>query len=49
MPSIAHYEMVDFGSGPSRSDFETGGVAALRRGFQNREIAGLDQKMPSPK
>jgi hypothetical protein len=37
--------MVDFGSGQGRSDFETGGVAALRRGFQNYENAGLSQKM----
>jgi hypothetical protein len=29
-----------------RSNFETGGVAALRRGFQNCENSGLGQKMP---
>ncbi len=27
---IVHPEMVDLGSGQGRSDFETGGVAALR-------------------
>ena len=43
-----HLEMVDFDSGQGRSDFETGGVAALRRGFQNRENAGLGQKMLFP-
>jgi hypothetical protein len=41
-------EMVDFGSGQGRSDFETGGVVSLRRGFQNRENAGLGQKMLFP-
>jgi hypothetical protein len=39
-------EMVDFGSGQGRSEVETGGVAALRRGFQPNENAGLGQKMP---
>jgi hypothetical protein len=39
-------EMVDFGSGQGRSDFETAGVAALRRGFRKSENAGLGQKMP---
>jgi hypothetical protein len=39
-------EMVDFGSGQGRSDIETAGVAALRRGFQRSENAGLDQKVP---
>jgi hypothetical protein len=43
-----HFETADFGSGQGRSDFETGGVAALRRGFQNRENAGLGQKMLFP-
>jgi hypothetical protein len=41
-----HPEMVDFGSGQGRSDVETGGVAALRRGYQQSENAGLGQKMP---
>jgi hypothetical protein len=36
--------MADFGLGQGRNDFETGGVAALRRGFQNRENAGLTPK-----
>ncbi len=40
--------MVDFGSGQGRSEFETAGVALLRRGFQIRENAGLGQKMPFP-
>ena len=39
-------EMVDFASGQGRSDFATAGVAALRRGLQRRENAGLEQKMP---
>jgi hypothetical protein len=43
-----HSEMVDFGSGQGRNDFETGGVASLRRGFQNRENASLGQKMLFP-
>jgi hypothetical protein len=30
---IGHPEVVDFGSGQGRSDVETAGVAALRRGF----------------
>jgi hypothetical protein len=46
-----HQEMVDFGSGLGRSEFETdgvavsakAGVAALRRGFQRSENNGLDQ------
>jgi hypothetical protein len=41
-----HPEMVDFGSGQGRSDFETAGVARLRRGFQKSENAGLVRKMP---
>jgi hypothetical protein len=41
-------EIADFGSGQGRSDFETGGVAALRRGFENRENAGMSQKMLFP-
>jgi hypothetical protein len=36
-----HPEMVDFGSGQGRSDFETAGVVRLRRGFQMSENAGL--------
>jgi hypothetical protein len=39
-------EVVDFDSGQGRRGVETGGVAALRRGFQQRENAGLGQKMP---
>ena len=39
-------EMVDFGSGQGRSEVETAGVAALRRGFQPSENAGLGRKMP---
>ena len=38
--------MVDCGSGQGRSDFETAGVAALRRGFIRSENTGLDHKMP---
>jgi hypothetical protein len=38
--------MVDCGSGQGRSNVETAGVAALRRGFQHRENAGLGRKMP---
>jgi len=38
--------MVDFGSGQGRSDIETEGVAALRRGFKYRENTGLGRKMP---
>jgi hypothetical protein len=41
-----HPEMVDFGSGQGRSDFETTSVARLRRGFQQSENAGRGQKMP---
>jgi hypothetical protein len=41
-----HSEMVDFGSEQGRSYFVTAGVAALRRGLQNSENAGLDRKMP---
>ena len=37
--------MVDFGSGQGRSALETGGVAALRRGYQGWENAVLGQKM----
>ena len=37
--------MADFGSGQGRSDFETRGVVALRRGLQNSENAGLGQEM----
>jgi hypothetical protein len=44
--SIARSEMVDFGSVQGRSDVETAGVAALRRGFQLSENAERDQKMP---
>jgi hypothetical protein len=39
-------EMVDFGSGQGRSDFETTGVAGLRRGFKKSENADLGRKMP---
>jgi hypothetical protein len=38
--------MVDFGSGQGRNEFESAGVARLRRGFQMSENAGLEQKMP---
>jgi hypothetical protein len=38
--------MVDFGSGQGRNDFETAGVALLRRGLQRSENTGLEQKMP---
>jgi len=38
--------MVDLGSGQGRNDFATAGVAALRRGLQNCENAGLGRKMP---
>jgi hypothetical protein len=38
--------MVDVGSGQGRNDVETGGGAALRRGFQQSENAGLGRKMP---
>jgi hypothetical protein len=44
--SSAHPEMVDFGSGQGRSEIETAGVVALRRGFQSSENAGLGRKMP---
>jgi hypothetical protein len=43
-----HSEMVDCGSDQGRSDFETAGVAALRRGFQKRENADMGRKMPFP-
>jgi hypothetical protein len=43
--ACAHPEIVDFGSGQGHSEFETAGVAALRRGFQMSENAGLGQKM----
>jgi hypothetical protein len=39
-------EMVDFGSGQSRSAWETASVAALRRGFPKSENAGRVRKMP---
>jgi hypothetical protein len=38
-------EIVAFGSDQGRSEFETAGVALLRRGFQKSENAGLVQKM----
>ena len=38
--------MVDLGSGQGRSDFATAGVAALRRGLQKSDNAGLGRKMP---
>jgi hypothetical protein len=41
--------MAIFDSGRGRSDFEAGGVAALRRGFQNRENEGMDQNLPFTK
>ena len=41
-----HPEMVDFGSGQGRSEIETAGVVALRRGFQSSENVGLGRKMP---
>ena len=41
-------EMVDCVSDQGRSDLETGGVAALRRGFPNRENEELERKMPFP-
>jgi hypothetical protein len=39
-PTRVYLEILDFGSGRGRSDFETVGVAALRQGFQNRENEG---------
>ena len=39
-------EMVDCGPDQGRSEFETTGVAALRRGFQRRENTALGRKMP---
>jgi len=39
--SSVHPEMVDFGSGQDHFDFESSGVSALCRGFQNRENNGL--------
>jgi hypothetical protein len=39
-------QMVDLGSGQGRREVETAGVAALRRGSQPTENAGLGQKMP---
>ena len=39
-------KMVAHGSGQGRSNVETGGVAALRRGFQQSENTGLGRKMP---
>jgi hypothetical protein len=41
-------EMADCVSDQGRSDLETGGVAALRRGFPDRENAELGRKMPFP-
>jgi hypothetical protein len=38
--------MVACGSDQGRSDFETAGVAWLRRGFQKSENAELGRKMP---
>jgi hypothetical protein len=40
------FKRVDFGSGQGRSDLDTAGVAALRRGCRESENAGLDRKMP---
>jgi hypothetical protein len=37
-------KMVGLGSGQGRSDVETGGGAALRRGFQQSENAGLAER-----
>jgi hypothetical protein len=39
-------EAVDGGSGQGRSLFETADVAALRRGLQKGENAGLGRQMP---
>jgi hypothetical protein len=39
-------ERVDFGSGPGRSEVETTGVAAPRRGSRHSENAGRGRKMP---
>jgi hypothetical protein len=41
-----HPEMVACGSDQGRSFLATAGVAALRRGLPEREIAGLGRKMP---
>jgi hypothetical protein len=38
--------MVDCGADQGRSFLETGGVAALRRGFSKGEKADLGRKMP---
>jgi len=38
--------MVDFVSGQGRSEIETAGVVALRRGFQSSKNAGVGRKMP---
>jgi hypothetical protein len=43
---VPFQKMVDFGPGQGRSDFETGGVAALRRGSQRSENGGRGRKMP---
>jgi hypothetical protein len=37
---------VGWGSDQDRSDLETAGVAAQRRGFPNRENADLGRRMP---
>jgi hypothetical protein len=39
--------MVDFGSEQDLSDFETGEIVKLFRGFQESDTAALGQKMPS--
>jgi tRNA G46 methylase TrmB len=44
-PQSVHPEIVDLGSGQGRSEFETAGVAVLRRGFQMSENIDLGQKM----
>jgi hypothetical protein len=41
-------EAVACGSGQGRSEIETAGVAAHRRGFQYSKNAGLGRKMPFP-
>jgi hypothetical protein len=45
-PVSVHPEMVGCGSDQGRSEVETAGVAALRRGFQPSENAELGHKMP---
>ena len=42
----AHPEMVDWGPDLGPSDFETAGVAVLRRGSQRIENTKLGRKMP---